>query len=405
MSGIVYLQTQFKEYATDALMKAASSSLFNSGESVYSKQSGLYQFSRRVASLGASDLASDDGLGSFIKISNPIIYIDDSQYISPLNVHETTLDLTNGKIWIGQATGLAGQVTPSGHGTISNTGVINITAVAANTITSAMLYRATANSFSLTGNLSMVSAFVDGGSYSYLNNWNDAGGSTSGAMGSSGAAKKCYFVNINVNRPTTAAVTGDSNDSILKMSYRNYAVNDSNFIMRSINTSLNNGASDGSVPGTVGILEGFSLGVKNSSGSTAPTIRGGTIRAENYGTNATEFGVLDLNSSDEVGAATTRYVLRLRNTDASSVAAMGSALLISNTSTNGFTYGIDMNGSSCLHDIRLDAGMSIDSGAGVPSHTAAKGTLYLRTNGTTTNDRAYINTDGATTWTALTTAA
>ena len=405
MSGIINLQTQFKEYATDALMKAAASSTFKTGESVYSKQSGLYQFSRYTANPATADFLADDGLGIFKKVSNPIIYIDDNGYISPLNVHETTLDLTNGKIWIGQATGLAGQVTPSGHGTISNTGVINITAVASNTITSAMLYRATANSFALTGNLSMTSAFVDGGAYSYLNNWNDGGGSTSGAMGSSGAAKKCYFINISLSRPTTAAVTGDSNDSIIKASYRNYAVNDSNFIMRSINTALNNGASDGSVVGTVGILEGFSLGVKNSSGSTAPTIRGGTIRAENYGTNATEFGVLDLNSSDEAGAATLRYVLRLRNTDASSVAAMGSALLITNTSTNGFTYGIDMNGSTCVHDIRLDAGMSIDSGAGAPGHTAAKGTLYLRTNGTTTNDRAYINTDGATTWTAITTAA
>ena len=45
------------------------------------------------------------------------------------------------------------------------------------------------------------------------------------------------------------------------------------------------------------------------------------------------------------------------------------------------------------------------SGAGAPTGSAAKGSLYLRTDGSTTNDRAYINTDGATTWTALTTAA
>jgi hypothetical protein len=44
-------------------------------------------------------------------------------------------------------------------------------------------------------------------------------------------------------------------------------------------------------------------------------------------------------------------------------------------------------------------------GSGAPTLSAAKGSLYLRTDGTTTNDRAYINTDGATTWTALTTAA
>lgn len=44
-------------------------------------------------------------------------------------------------------------------------------------------------------------------------------------------------------------------------------------------------------------------------------------------------------------------------------------------------------------------------GTGAPTLTAAKGSLYLRRDGTSTNNRAYINTDGGTTWTALTTAA
>lgn len=44
-------------------------------------------------------------------------------------------------------------------------------------------------------------------------------------------------------------------------------------------------------------------------------------------------------------------------------------------------------------------------GSGAPTLSAAKGSLYLRSDGSTTNDRAYINTNGATTWTALTTVA
>lgn len=44
-------------------------------------------------------------------------------------------------------------------------------------------------------------------------------------------------------------------------------------------------------------------------------------------------------------------------------------------------------------------------GSGAPTLAAAKGSLYLRSDGTTTNDRSYINTDGSTTWTALTTVA
>lgn len=44
-------------------------------------------------------------------------------------------------------------------------------------------------------------------------------------------------------------------------------------------------------------------------------------------------------------------------------------------------------------------------GSGAPTLSAAKGSLYLRSDGTGTGDRAYINSNGSTTWTALTTAA
>lgn len=55
--------------------------------------------------------------------------------------------------------------------------------------------------------------------------------------------------------------------------------------------------------------------------------------------------------------------------------------------------------------ISSTAGLGIYVGSGAPTVSAAKGSLYLRTDGTTTNDRAYINTNGSTTWTAITTAA
>ena len=49
--------------------------------------------------------------------------------------------------------------------------------------------------------------------------------------------------------------------------------------------------------------------------------------------------------------------------------------------------------------------MGIYFGSGAPTVSAAKGSLYLRSDGSGTGDRAYINTNGSTTWTALTTAA
>lgn len=44
-------------------------------------------------------------------------------------------------------------------------------------------------------------------------------------------------------------------------------------------------------------------------------------------------------------------------------------------------------------------------GSGAPTLSAAKGSLYLCSNGSTTNDRLYVNTNGGTTWTAVTTVA
>jgi hypothetical protein len=50
------------------------------------------------------------------------------------------------------------------------------------------------------------------------------------------------------------------------------------------------------------------------------------------------------------------------------------------------------------------AGFGIYFGSGAPTITAAQGSLYLRTDGSSTSTRAYINSDGGTTWVAVTTA-
>ncbi len=57
--------------------------------------------------------------------------------------------------------------------------------------------------------------------------------------------------------------------------------------------------------------------------------------------------------------------------------------------------------------ILLTGGCEIVSGSGSPNGvvTSPKGSIFLRTDGSTTNNRAYINTNGGTTWTALTTVA
>lgn len=50
-------------------------------------------------------------------------------------------------------------------------------------------------------------------------------------------------------------------------------------------------------------------------------------------------------------------------------------------------------------------GIVIEAGAGAPTHTRAKGSLYMRTDGSSTSTRMYVNTDGAGTWTNVVTGA
>jgi len=47
----------------------------------------------------------------------------------------------------------------------------------------------------------------------------------------------------------------------------------------------------------------------------------------------------------------------------------------------------------------------IVAGTGAPTFTAPKATIYMRLDGSSTATRIYVNTDGATTWTNVTTAA
>lgn len=58
-----------------------------------------------------------------------------------------------------------------------------------------------------------------------------------------------------------------------------------------------------------------------------------------------------------------------------------------------------------LHVAQGAATAAIQVGSGAPSHAAPQGSLYLRTDGSSTSTRLYVNTDGSTTWTNFTSAA
>lgn len=79
------------------------------------------------------------------------------------------------------------------------------------------------------------------------------------------------------------------------------------------------------------------------------------------------------------------------------VASSGYTVALNGTATTagGLTAGLYMGAAL----------FGVYFGSGAPTITASKGSLYLRSDGSTTNNRMYVNTDGGTTWTAVTTAA
>lgn len=57
------------------------------------------------------------------------------------------------------------------------------------------------------------------------------------------------------------------------------------------------------------------------------------------------------------------------------------------------------------YDTALAAmGVGISAGSGAPTHSAPQGSIYLNKTGSSSSTRIYVNSDGSTTWVAVTTA-
>jgi len=109
----------------------------------------------------------------------------------------------------------------------------------------------------------------------------------------------------------------------------------------------------------------------------------GPIRSENG------FQTISINAT--TGAVTVIGTIGAAITATSSITALsGSAL----------TAG----GAAAFIGTNTAAGMGIYMGSGAPTIAAAKGSLYLRSDGSGVADRAYVNTNGTTGWAAITTA-
>lgn len=111
------------------------------------------------------------------------------------------------------------------------------------------------------------------------------------------------------------------------------------------------------------------------------------------GGNITVTGASQAGSYSSAGNVTGGNVL-----SSAVVSAVGNATILSGTAVPaGGTAGAGYKFSST-------ANFGVFFGSGAPTLSAAKGSLYLRTDGSTTNDRMYVNTNGTTAWAAVITA-
>lgn len=132
------------------------------------------------------------------------------------------------------------------------------------------------------------------------------------------------------------------------------------------------------------------------AGSNALLLSGGTA----------QLGSLNLNwSSDNANDIGASGANRPRTGYFGTSLIVGTTTTIGgSTVTTGGSTAIPAGGSNALgFRATSTANFGVFFGSGAPTLSAAKGSLYLRSDGTTTNDRAYVNTDGGTTWTNVVT--
>lgn len=178
-----------------------------------------------------------------------------------------------------------------------------------------------------------------------------------------------------------------------------------NIMTGAVSTAGNNAVNIGAlnaaiaIDGSVGINTNVNANVLINTGTSTGTVTIG---------DAANTGAISINSSVASNFTAAAGDLSLIATAGSAIVSGGEAVIdgVQLTSVGGITATSGaLAATTGLHVTQGAATAAVQVGAGAPSHNAPKGSLYLRTDGSTTNDRAYIAVDAAGTWTALTTVA
>ena len=166
-------------------------------------------------------------------------------------------------------------------------------------------------------------------------------------------------------------------------------------LTRSAAATLQIGAADAASPVAQTIIgQSVVAGTSNTAGASF-TIGG----SKGTGSGAGGSLVFQVAPAGSSGSTQNSLTAALTIASTKAVSAVGSITAASGTTiTAGGTAGAGLL-------VSATANFGIFFGSGVPTITAAQGSLYLQSDGSSTSTRLYVNTTGSTTWTAVTTAA
>ena len=323
---------------------------------------------------GTLDVAGATVLAGALTVAGAIIANGDFDlssasaisFISTSNVSPSILLETNGgttedlEIRVTQGTSIDSLLLASASGGIKiSSGIANTDAI--NLVASTGGFTVDAE---LTSAINVVGAGQDiqlnatGGSVAITATESVAGAVTISASGASGT----------ILLSGTAGITAASNNSPISVQSGTGALN--------INTAATANVS------TIGNITGASQ-VVISAGTAGVSIAGGAV----------------VNTVSIATGAAAKTVI-VGSTTAGTTIALNTPVGTNVVAANGLSVTTAGRGLS------LPGGLLVISGAGSPNGaiSAAQGSLYLRTDGSSTSTRAYSNSDGATAWVAFTTA-
>lgn len=157
-------------------------------------------------------------------------------------------------------------------------------------------------------------------------------------------------------------------------------------------------SSSATLPGTLNVVGNFSVATNKF---TVTAASGNTAVA---GTLAVTGAVTMSSTANVVGnfsVATNKFTV----TAASGNTAIAGTLGIAGVTTLCNATATPAGGStSAVLLFGTTAGFGIYYGSGAPTVTAAQGSIYIRSDGSSTSTRLYVNTTGSTTWTSFTSA-